>query len=178
MPKSCTVLTGLWFLVYLVIALDLHCLPSVHFLHTPSVCCLLHSGLPKNSQHCNCAEAAAWFYLLLVVLCSAIWRLVWAQRPRYCALSWQLAAVVYSLDYTRWPTFPTSCTHKLLIVFVLRIPPNSSLNDVPQMPGDGPESQWCIYPAWLYSMSTSISLSFWSVLKASGKIYFLSAWNL
>lgn len=92
MPKSCTVLKGLQFLIYLVIALDLHCLPSIYL--SPSMRCLLHWGLPKTSQHCNCAEAAAWFCLLLVVLCSAIQRLVWAQRPGCCALSWQLTAIV------------------------------------------------------------------------------------
>ena len=125
MPKSCTVLKGLQFFIYLVIALDLHCLPSIHL--SPSMRCLLHWGLPKNSQHCNCAEAAAWFCLLLVVLCSAIWRLVWAQRPRWCTVSSQLTAIVCSLDYTWWPIFPVSCTCGLLKVFVLRILPNSSL---------------------------------------------------
>ena len=83
-------------------------------------------GLAKNLTACNCTEAAAWFCLLLVVLCPAIRRLAWAQRPRCCALSWQLTAIVYSLDYTWWPTFPMSCTCRLLKIFVLMIPPNTS----------------------------------------------------
>lgn len=124
MPKSCTALKGITFLLCLITALDLHCLPSVH--SAP--------GLPKSSQHCSCtgaAPGAAWHVLCSALpfggLHSAIWRLVWAPRPKWCALSWQLSAAVYRLGYAWWPTFPMSCTCRLCKVFVLRIPPNSSL---------------------------------------------------
>lgn len=77
-PKSCTVLKGLQFLISPVVAPNLRCLASGHL--SPPARCLLYWGLPKNLQHCSCTGAAAWFCPSLVVLCSAIQRLVRAQR--------------------------------------------------------------------------------------------------
>lgn len=77
-PKSCSVLTGLQFLISPVVTPNLHCLASEHL--SPPARCLLCWGFPGNLQHCSCAGAAAWVCLLPVVLCSAIQRLVRAQR--------------------------------------------------------------------------------------------------
>lgn len=83
-------------------------------------------GLPKPSQHCSFtgpAHGAGWCILCSPLpfrgLCSTIQRLVWAPRPKWCALSLQLVAAVYRLGCAWWPAFPVSCTGRLGKVFVL-----------------------------------------------------------
>lgn len=63
MPNSCTVLKGLTFLLCLVTALDLHCLPSVHL--SPLLLCLLyqvfqnpHSVAPALEQLMGLPDAS------------------------------------------------------------------------------------------------------------------------
>lgn len=67
MPKSCTVLKSLTFLLCLIAGLDLHCLPSVYL--SLLLLCLLHQVF-QNPQQLH--WGSSWCWLMHLVLCSAI----------------------------------------------------------------------------------------------------------
>lgn len=99
--------------------------------------------------------------------CSAIWRLVWAQRPRGCALSWQICAFINILCHAQWAVFPTCCTCRLLKVFAQN--PTEFL-----FKQCFPGAWWQAWQPVMHPPSMACSMSslqsFWSALKMSYKV--------